>query len=518
MVCVEPLPGSAAIVTRMGFDVVVVGGGAAGCVLASRLSEDDNCSVVLVEAGPDHPNIRTLPRDVMDASEPTVGHDWGYFADADLDRGIPLPRARLMGGCSSTNACFALRGAPEDYDAWAALGNPGWGFGDVLDDFRRLESDQDFDDEWHGSGGPIPIRRHPPKELNRAQAAFLDGAVASGHRYVEDHNRPGAIGAGPTPRNVRDGMRMSTAVTYLAQARSRANLTIRPDTLVAQVECSGTRATGVRLLDGSLIEADRVVLAAGTYASPMILARSGIGPAAELRALDIAPVADLPGVGSNLADHPLVSIDLPTRPSPGPSRFQAHVTFHAPTTDTARPADLLLFTAGPFEVGPEQCASGAVFGIVAGLMAPRSHGWVRLASSTPDDPPRIHLAHLADPDDLERMLDAVSEARRLARSDPLAAVIEGEEISPGPSCPVDDRPALAAWVRSAVSTYHHPVGTCAMGPDPDQGAVTDASGSVHGIRGLTIADASIMPTIPTATTNLPTIMVAEHIARGLRGS
>ena len=515
MVGVERLPGPATIVTRMGSDVVVVGGGSAGCVLASRLSEDANCSVVLVEAGPDHPDLRTLPGDVMDASEPTVGHDWGYFADADLDRGIPLPRARLMGGCSSTNACFALRGAPEDYDAWAALGNPGWGFADVLDDFRRLESDQDFDDEWHGSGGPIPIRRHPPEELNRAQAAFLDGAVASGHCYVEDHNRPGAFGAGPTPRNVLDGMRMSTAVTYLAQARSRPNLTIRPDTAVAHVECSGTRATGVRLLDGFLIEADRVVLAAGTYASPMILARSGIGPASELEALGIAPVVDLPGVGSNLADHPLVAIDLPTRPSPGPSRFQAHMTFHAPTTETARPADLLLFTAGPFEVGPEQCASLAVFGIVAGLMAPRSRGWVRLASNKPDDPPRIHPAHLTDPDDLERMLDAVSEARRLTRSEPLAAIIEGEELSPGPRCPVDDRPALAAWVRSAVSTYHHPVGTCAMGRDPDQGAVTDGSGSVHGIHGLTIADASIMPTIPTATTNLPTIMLAEHIARGL---
>ena len=499
----------------MGHDVVVVGGGSAGCVLATRLTEDPDRTVMLVEAGPDHPDVRTLPSDIVDASEPTVDHDWGYTADTELDRGIPVPRARIMGGCSATNACFALRGAPQDYDGWAALGNPGWSFADVLDDFRRLESDHDFHDQWHGSDGLIPVRRHPPDEMNHAQAAFLNGAVASGYRYVEDHNRPGAVGAGPTPRNVIDGMRMSTAITYLSLARSHPNLTIQPDTVAARVECSGNRATGIRLLDGTLIEADRVVLAAGTYASPMILARSGIGPAAELQALDITPVVDLPGVGANLVDHPLIAIDLPTRRSAGPSRFQTHITFHSAGADVTGPADLLLFTAGPFDVGPDQTASGAVFGIVAGLMAPRSRGWIRLVSNSPDAAPRIHLAHLTHTDDLERMLDAVTEARRLARSEPVAAIVDGTELSPGPAVASDNRGGLAAWVRSGVSTFHHPVGTCAMGPDPGVGAVTDFHGSVHGIDGLTITDASIMPTIPNATTNLPTIMVAEHLAHWL---
>jgi choline dehydrogenase len=506
------------MVGRVGNDVVVVGGGSAGCVLAARLSEDPGRTVMLVEAGPDCPDVSALPGDVIDASEPTVEHDWGYSADAELDRRMPVPRARIMGGCSATNACFALRGAPEVYDGWAALGNPGWSFAEVLDDFRRLESDQDFRDQWHGSEGPIPIRRHPRDELNRVQAAFLDGATASGHRYVEDHNRPGAVGAGPTPRNARQGMRMSTAVTYLASARGRQNLTIRPETVVAHVECSGTRVTGIRLLDGTFIQADHVVLAAGTYASPMILARSGIGPAGELQALDIAPVVDLPGVGSNLIDHPIVSIDLPTPSTPAQSRFQTHVTFHSAAAGVTGPADLLLFTAGPFDHGPDQRGRGAVFGIVSGLMAPRSRGWVRLASNSPGDPPRIHFAHLTEAQDLERMLDAVTEARRLARSEPVAAITGGSELSPGPAIPTEDRGALAAWVRRAASTYHHPVGTCAMGPDPNLGAVTDARGSVYGIDGLTIADASIMPTIPSATTNLPTIMVAEHMARWLRST
>ncbi len=499
----------------MNYDVIV-GGGSAGCVLATRLSEDGDRTVLLVEAGPDHADINTLPADVLDASQPTVEHDWGYTADKELDRGIAVPRARIMGGCSATNACFAQRGAPQDYDGWVALGNRGWGFADIVDDFRCLESDTDFTDQWHGSNGPIPIHRYPRSELNAVQAAFLDGATALGHAYVDDHNRPGVVGAGPSPRTVKDGMRMSTAVTYLGRARSRPNLSIRPDTMVDSVECLGTRATGIRLVDGTRIGADRVLLAAGAYGSPAILTRSGIGPVSELERLGIRPIIDLSGVGTNLSDHAMLSIELPTRPSPSPSRFGVHATVHSSVADPAGPPDLMIFTAGPFDVDPEHVPGGAVFGIVVGLMAPRSRGWVRLVSSDPNDAPRIHLGHLTDPEDLQRLLDGIDEARRIALSDPVSSIVTGAELCPGPDAPPGDRRALASWATGSVSTFHHPVGTCAMGPSPEVGAVTDVHGSVHGLDGLTVADASIMPTVPTGTPNLPTIMVAEHIARWLR--
>jgi choline dehydrogenase len=407
----------------------------------------------------------------------------------------------LIGGCSATNGCFALRGTPADYDRWEALGNPGWSFAEVLPFFRRLESDLDFADQWHGSDGPIPIHRDPVEELNPIQRAFIDAAVQAGHTYVPDHNRPGAVGVGPTPRNVRDGVRMSTAITYLAAARRRPNLTVRSDTTIGQVEISRGVAVGVRSTTGELIEADRVVLAAGTYASPMILARSGIGSAAELLRLDIEVVADLPAVGEHLIDHPLVAIDLPTRPATGP-RFQAIATL-APTP--AGTPDLHLFAAGPFPVD-----GGAVFGIVAGLMAPKSRGSVRLRSADPDDPPLIDSAHLRHPDDLARTVDALVEARRIARSEPLAALVTGAELAPGPAVADSNRTALADSIRARVGSYHHPVGTCRMGPGRD--SVVDARGRVHGVDRLWVADASVMPSIPAAGTNLPTIMLAERIA------
>ena len=478
--------------------VVVVGAGSAGCVLAARLSAEPRRHVVLVEAGPDYPSA--LPPDLADASLPASSHDWGLRTEPG---GLDLPRARVVGGCSATNAGFRVRGWAADFDAWPT----GWAFDDLLPLFRSVEADRDFADEWHGVDGPVPISRLPVADLEPYPRAFVDAAAACGHAAVADHNRPGAVGVGPAPRNVRDGVRMSTALTHLAPARTRRNLEILPDTPIDRLELVGGRPRGVRTQRGDVVEADSVILAAGAYGSPAILLRSGIGPAAQLRALGIPRVVDLPGVGADLVDHPLVAVDLPATPGRRGPALPVLLTLRSTAADPSGPPDLHLFVAGPFDT--PSLPSGAVFGIVTGLMSPRSRGSVRLRSADPADPPVIDPAYLRHPDDVARMVEATLAARRISRTRPLVDLVAGPEIAPGPAVDDDDVTGLAESICRRVGPYHHPVGTCAMG------AVVDAGGAVHGITGVLVADASIMPTIPSANTNASTIVVAERIAGAL---
>jgi choline dehydrogenase len=473
-------------------DTVIVGGGSAGAALAARLSEDASRNVVLLEAGRDVERAR-VPADVADASCPTVAHDWGYEAETPDGRTMAVPRARLMGGCSSTNATAALRGAPSDYDEWAALGNDGWSFADVLEFFCKLETDLDYSDAWHGRDGPIAIRRAATDQLREHQLAALDAARKLGARPVEDHNRPGALGVGLLPRNERWGVRMSTALTYLEPARSRPNLTVRAHAPVDRVILHAGRARGVRLAGGEMLDADEVVLSAGAYNSPSILLRSGVGPAAELRALDVGVVADLP-VGANLMEHPLLSVDYVSRAAPGADWFQTAWTGRSDRAGSD-PYDLHLLPGGPIEVAPDQ----VVFIVLVGLMRPRSRGNVALRSRDCEAPPRIVLGGLREPDDLARMVEGVERARELLNTEPLRGLLVGDEVRPGPG-------DLEAVVRREVGVYHHASGTCAMG------SVVDNEGCVLGLDGLRVVDASIMPTIPAANTNLPTIMLAERIA------
>ena len=489
-----------------GHNIVVVGAGSAGCVLAARLAQR-GASVQLLEAGPNYPSRSALPSDIADARVPTFSHDWGYRSvPGHVGRELPLPRGRLVGGCSATNACLALRGSPADYDRWAALGNEGWSFQECLPYFCASETDADFgSDSWHGATGPLPIRRYGKDDRNAFHEAFL--SVATGlHPHVADHNAPGAVGVGPVPVNAVGGLRVSTALAYLPLVRGLPNFTIRANALVDRIVVRSGRAVGVHLAaTGETIEADLVVLTAGTYASPALLIRSGIGPAADIAALGLRCEANLPNVGKNLSDHPWVPSPLSvTVPTGGPG-FQAVLTWHSTGADPSGPPDLQIFAQGPFNNDGRAIAS-----LCAVVLKPRSRGCVALRSLEPAAPPLIDLGLLTNGDDLRRICDAVRHARRLLSAPQFKAIAEQDY----PSDHGQNDSELHSHVLANVRTYHHPTGTCAMGPDPAH-AVVDCSGHVHGMERLVVADASIMPEIPSANTNLPTVMIAERIAAAL---
>jgi len=301
------------------YHVIGVGGGAAGCVVAARLAETGSRSVLLLEAGPD---LRaSVPDALRDGWRLTPEFDWDYASEPDARGEVEdLRRGKLLGGTSWVTR-FALRGSAADYDEWEALGNDGWGFEDVLPYFRRLEADADFGDRpWHGDAGPMPISRYLNLDLTEIGAAGLEAFEAVGFPLVEDHNQPGAVGAGRMPLSSRAGTRVTTADAYLPVDGTPPNLSIRADAQVAEVVFEETRARGVRLVDGTVIEGDWVVLSAGTYGSPQILMRSGVGPAEHLHSLGLPVRLDLAGVGANLADHAGVDIDCgyrgPTRTAP----------------------------------------------------------------------------------------------------------------------------------------------------------------------------------------------------------
>ena len=496
-------------------DVVIVGGGSAGVVLAARLSAEPTRTVHLLEAG--HAYARNaIPSDLLDPAHVPgeADHDWGWkMRGNERNPEIVAPRGKALGGSSSVNATVAMRATPDDIRKWNEHGLEGWTVAEVAETFKAMENTPTGDDRYHGRTGPFPVRQLSYDELTSSLKAFIDAGAAEGYARVADFNSPDRAGIGPYPVNVVDGKRQSTALVYLTdEVRARPNLTIEGDVLVDRVVFDQARATGVVSADGVVYHAREIVLSAGVYASPAILLRSGIGPGADLSALGIPVVADLP-VGQRLVDQPFYynayALDpghLDQRPASGALLWLA--------SSQARGDELDLHVTATHLMDPSMSPTGGAIVLATGLVAPDSRGTLRLRSRDPREQPEIDNNYFAEERDRVRFLEGVKLGRRIARN-PIMAPLTAGEMIPGDT--VQDDGALADAVFGFVNSYGHPAATAPMGGAGDEWAVVDSYGAVKGVEGLRVIDASIMPEVPTVATNPTVIMIAEHLARTIYG-